>query len=311
MKKIVPILIFFASAMMVLGQSTNASVPLLDAAEDTTHIVTIADIVELQQVVTTQHSTSSHFESVWGNKSYFYLSYITSASLNPKESYELGFSGINNNIIPKFKADYGFALQLGHNYNLHKKPIANMVNINLDYSYIDLGFTHYKREPGEYVYDSDNNKNPDSSDFLQYMPWCLEKYDINYGMSIGPSVTVAPFTTLNNEQLHFLKFNIYYHIGYQAGILWMINDKDADAADDDLYSSGTYGIREDSDPLKLNWQHGFTQTFGFNLSWKSIGLGFEIKSDNRTYSPFDTSTFGSEKYKFKGKSSRIYLKICY
>lgn len=299
--------ILTASALLAFAQSPETNVPVQGSEEENNQVVTIEDILDLQERVTSQQSTSSHFEKAWGNKSYFNISYLTSATLKPTEDIVLGYEGINNNKVPDFKADYGFAIQLGHNYNLLKKPIANIVNINLDYTYIDLSMAHYKKEPGQYVYDSKNTweqKDGSSIKNMQYVPWGLGKYDISYGMNLGPSVTVLPFTHLNIQDLHFLKINIYYHIGYQLGMLWMPNNIDANASRQSL--SANY-----NDPLKLNWQHGLTQSIGFNLSWKFIGLGFESKFDNRTYKSCNTSEYGNNKYKFKGNSSRIYIRICY
>jgi len=296
---------------------------VLDAAEDTTSVTTIADIVSLQERVNTQNSNAAHKSKVWGKKSFFNISY-SNTKLKPEGKIELGFPDWGDGVVPEYKSDWGAALQLGHSYNLHKKPIANILQFNIDYTYIDLAANHFKSEDGieivkdgkkleNILYDSKNTrtvKEDGKTQNYSYIPWNLEKYDISYGMNLGPSITVAPFTYLNLPQLHFIKLNAYYHIGYQASILWLKNDVQADASymppsDDDYSYNGGYS----DDNVKLNWSHGLTQSFGVNLSWKAIGVGFEMKKANYLYKSTDTRTYGSDTYKFKGSSSRIYLAI--
>ncbi|MCM1489486.1 MAG: hypothetical protein NC095_01470 [Muribaculum sp.] len=316
MKKTLLSCIFFASAMIANAQGRVSNETLiLDAAEDTTQVTTIADIIDIQERVTTQNSNAAHKKNVWGRKTYLNLSYMMSASLNPSEKIDLGYDKINNGIVPNFKADKGVALQIGHSYALHKKPIANVVQFNIDYTFIDLSAVQYKKEKGDKLYDSSNTwELPKENQYSrtetrQYIPWALEKWDFNYGMNLGPSITIAPFTYLSGVPgLHYMKLKAYYHIGYQVGVMYIKNDKKADVA---YTQSENQYVSDYQDNLKLNFSHGLTQSFGFNLSWKVIGVGYETRWDKRTYMSVTPSIFGDKDYKFKGNSSRVYIQFCY
>lgn len=307
---------------MALGFTSFAQAELesavLDWAEDTTQVTTIADIISVQEKVTSSNSTLRHFNKVWSRNTYLNLSYAN-ASLNPKEPISLGFNyNYNHNTVPDFKSDWGTSLTIGHNYRLHKKPIANVVQINLDYTFIDLNINHYKAEEGDKLYNSSTTWQPKDDDNLNkdyfYQPWCLEKYEANYSMAIGPSITIAPFTYINVPQLQFVKINVYYHIGYQASILWMLNDKDKDANPDTSSSSNSWQetkYDKMNNALKMNWGHGLTSSFGFSVSWKAIGVGYEVRSSEVEYQAFQTDVFGKDKYKFNSSLSRVFIQFRY
>lgn len=315
MKKLLLSCMALATALLAAAQDIPDNALVLDAAEDTTQVITVQDIIEVQEVVTSSNSNAAHFNKVWSRNSFFNLNY-NSAKLTPKEPVELGCD-YNNGVAPEFKSDWGAALVLGHTYCLHKKPIANIVQINLDYTYIDLNVNHYKAEDADKVYNSNSqwqapNENGSTTDYY-YTPWCYEKYEANYGMSLGPSITVAPFTYLNVPQLHFLKLNIYYHIGYHVSLLWMQNDKKKDFN----YSSSSTAdynkanFEKVDNALKMDWGHGLSTAFGFSLTWKSIGVGYEIRSGKFDYKAMQSDVFGKKKNKFDATTSRVYLSIRY
>lgn len=304
-----------AIALMSSAQVVQESGSVLDAIEDTTQVVSIQDIVEMQELATSNNSNAVHFQKVWSRTSYFNPSY-NSTTLTPKEDIKLGYN-YNNGFAPVFKSDWGASLVLGHNYRLHKKPIANIVQINLDYTFIDLNVNHFKAEEGEKLFDSNSQWSQTDEDGYKtdyfYTPWCLEKYEANYGMSIGPSITLAPFTYIKVPQLHFLKFNVYYHIGYNVSIMWMQNDKNKDAnyatGADPQYNKTNFDKMENA--LKMDWGHGMSTAFGFSVSWKSIGVGYEIRKGSFGYKAMQKDLFGNEKYKFDASTSRVYLTVRY
>lgn len=314
MKKLLLSCMALATAMLAAAQDIPDNALVLDAAEDTTQIITIQDIINVQEVVTSSNSNAAHFKKVWSRNSFFNLNY-NSAKLTPKENVPLGCD-YNGGFAPEFKSDWGAALVLGHSYCLHKKPIANIVEINLDYTYIDLNLNHYKAEDGEKLYNSNNqwqsrDDDGNTTDYY-YTPWCLEKYEANYGMTLGPSVTVAPFTYLNIPQLHFVKFNIYFHVGYHVSLLWMQNDKNKDinfSKNKDEYNRVNFDKVDNA--LKMDWGHGLSTTFGFSVTWKSIGIGYETRSGKFDYKAMQGDVFGKNKYKFDASTSRVYLSIRY
>lgn len=274
----------------------------IDWKEDSTEIVTVEDILKTQQKITVSNTMESHFRDVWSRKDYINVGY-NSSTLSPKEDIPLGIDATST--VPQYSSNWGVSFQAGKSSRLHKRPISNMLQFYFDFSYVDLNVNHYEKDgvggsEGGKLY----NTGLKTKDGKFFIPWKLEKYEINYGMSIGPSVTVAPFTTLGSKDLHFVKFNIFYHLGYHASIINLPSDEDADAnsaTDDDIQK-----VREN---IKLLWGHGLTSSFGFSVTWKFIGIGYEIRTSTAKYKSIDTSTYGSEKYKFKTSTNRIFLQF--
>lgn len=305
------------AATTALAQDFYEYDEILDEKEDTTQVVTIADILSVQELVTNSNSSVSHYNKVWGRQKYFDISY-GNVKMTPKDEIHLGYDGFNGGIAPVFTSDWGAALVLGRNYSLHKKPIANTLKFYIDFTYFDLNFTHFKAEgDGEKVYNSDakwTEKTEDGgSNECSYIPWCLQKYKADFGMSVGPSLTIAPFNYIHGAPgLHYMKFNVYYHFGYHASILWMTNDDKLDAGTQQKPSTPSYGYSNQSNnDLKMNWGHGITSTFGFSLSWKMIGVGYEVRTTNLAYKSVTPSIYGHGTYKFDTKSSRVYIQFRY
>lgn len=291
MKKIILCGLAIVSACLTYAQDFQGNSPILDLAEDTTQVTTIKDIIAVQELVSSSNTNTAHYVDVWTRNSFFNIGYNMGASLEAKQA--LPMNGYDRQpLSPKFNSDFGAMLQLGHTYCLHRKPIANMVQINLDFTFIDLNYNQYKEEDGYANFDSE--KMTDNNDYP--LPWLSQKYDLSFGMSIGPSVTIAPLILLNTSFLHYFKINAYYHIGYQAAILGMSDHKEG----------GKGSINLDY----FNWGHGVMNSYGINLSWKMIGIGWEARSTSPKYKSID-SMFGNESYKFKSTSNRIYLTIRY
>ncbi len=300
MKKTCLILFALPVALLASAQSvTEIEEVALDVKEDTTQVTTIADIVSMQESVASRNTSVAHYEKVWSYSSYFDLAYNNRSELNPKAPIQLGYN-YNGGIAPNFKADWGASLVLGHNYGLHK-PIAGIVKFNIDYTYIDLDFNHYKPEGNGKLYDSEAEYG--GTEKYKYIPWCMEKYEANYGMALGASVTAAPFIMLNKPQLHFFKFNFFYHVGYHVSMLMAMNNKKYDVnppADDK--SNNSYN---------LNFGHGLTTSFGFRVSWKTIGFGYEMRTGKLDYVNLQKSDYGKDHYKFDTRTNRIFLEIRY
>jgi len=300
------------------AQTQDLQTENIDWEEDTAKVVSIADILKMQQNVSTLNDQQSHFSQVWGYRTFLNISY-TKSKLSPRAGVNIEYGP--QKYISEFKNDWGVSMKWGNNYKLHKKPIANIVAINIDFVWTDLTVNHYKAENGSALYDSRElrnwtNKDGETGKF-HYLPWLLEKYEFNYGMALGPSVTVAPFTTLDVRALHFIKLNLYYHIGYNASLLLMKNDKGkADGnpmqkSVSNMTSDQQTNLKlfEDIKGSQLALSHGLTHCFGFNLSWKFIGVGFERRTSPINVVSLNTAQFGSEKYKFKSSNSRIYLQF--
>ena len=272
----------------------------IDWSEDSTEIMTVEDIVKTQQGLTSNQFEESHFKDVWSRKGYLNLSYNTT-TLKPDETISTGVPSVNGGIVPELKSKWGVSLQLGRNYKLHKKPIANILQFYIDYQYIDLNLNFFEQE-GNGLYDTSQRLPSDSKKF--YIPWNLKKYEVYYGIALGPSVTVAPCNPMSSKGLHYRQFNMWYNIGYHASLLLMKNDEDADI------NKGGYS-NEDKvrEGIKMNLGHGLTSAFGFSLTWKFIGIGYEYRSASLKYQSLDKDTYGDDKYKFKSSTSRVFLQF--
>lgn len=308
---------FIIAASMTCACTAQAqdinSIPNLDLEEDSTGVASVSDIVKMQQEVLSNKQAGKHFQNVWKRRSFFNMSWTES-----KMKCE-------DKTIGEFKSDWGVTLQSGTNYRLHKKPIAKMINIALDYSWLNLNVNHIKAgEPAvtedgkKYLYDStDRNVVPGGesgkTDEYYVYPWKLEKYEANYGMTLGPSITIAPFVPLGVKQLDYLKIQAYYHIGYAASFLYTLNKEEFDKNQptnqtaDNRQAAEDYKTMENN--LKLQWGHGMTSTFGFNIFWKRVGIGYEHTTGTFKYKNFNTKDFGRDKTKFTNEYSRIYLTI--
>ena len=97
---------------------------------------------------------------------------------------DLSFSNIYDVVM---KSDLGVSLTSGKTYYLHKKPIANMVKIGLDWSWLDLNVVRYTTNYS--LIPHDNN---------------FEEYQAEAGMQFGTSVTVNP--------THHLKVSAYFRV---------------------------------------------------------------------------------------------------
>lgn len=271
-------------ATVGFAQIDIEQVRILDLAEDTTQVNTIADIIQIQEQVSKNNTKNSHFADVWSRRSFINIGYDLSTKMTAKHAIQLGY---NDRTADKFKSSQGVMLQFGHAYALHRSPIANIVQFNIDYTYVDLDFNYFKAEQFANEFDPKTNKN---------LPWAAKKYSLSYGMTLGPSVTVAPLTILENSQLHYFKLNLYYHFGYHAGILLM-----------DQKTSSDKAVSFDN----VVWGHGISQSFGLSLSWKTIGIGWESRFSAKPRFKSISGNNQKGSFRFDNSSSRIYLTIRY
>lgn len=291
--------------LMVFSQTPEGTSSLFNEQEiDTTEFVSIEDIIKEKEEITSHANLINHFNSVWARRKFFNISYNIS-TLSSKGLCDIGLGSGEKDL--SFKSSVGVSLQQGKSYRLHKKPVWNLLQFYLDYTPLDLSFNHYKS--GDEGYNS-AAKHPEGEEVIEYyhnVPWDLEKYEVSYGMTLGPSITIAPFTHLKNmNALHFLKINMYYHVGYQGSVLFMSNNEKADI-NPDKYG---FDYNEMKEGLKMNWGHGMVTSFGVSMTWKNIGVGFEHRVANNKFKPVRSSAdFGSNTYKFKTTTNRIYVSI--
>lgn len=296
MRKVLILLAVNMMALSSLAQVVTDENSRVDSSEVATDVLSIDDIIGEEQQLTQRKLKDRHFKGVWDYRSYLNISFANS-KLDPDTPIPLGVGGSEN--VSKFKSDWGLSLVYGRNYRLHKYPIANTLQFYLDFTSVDLTVAHYKAEDKEFLFDSNNPS----------MPWCIEKYEASYGMNLGPSVTVAPFNYVAVQGLHYVKLNVYYHLGYHIAGMLLPDNEDAD-----FNRKGQPGYNSDShdemkDKTKLAWGHGLTSTFGLSLSWKFIGLGYEHRTSTVRYKAIDTDFFGSDTQKFNSSISRFFIQF--
>ena len=282
------------------GSVTSDDEPL-NIDEDTTSVSSLDEIVKTQEMVYTKKFRDEVVQNVWKRKRSFSIAYTT-ASLegdlqmyNPtRDAYEL--------VTQKFKNDWGLTMKAATTVRFHKRPIADIVSFGLDYSLLDLSVNHYKELEGDKLYKSSETWTEDIDGKKRrphYMPWGLQMYNFTYGMNLGPSIGVAPFARFKNPQLAHLRLHLYFNVGYRASLLLMKGNDDKDAA-----QPRDEKVKESS---KLQWGHGFYTMFGVRMSWKGIGIGYELVNGSQKYKSVETEIYGSATNKLKESSHRIVL----
>lgn len=244
---------------------------------DTTRVTTLNDIIAQESKSKTDVKYDQHLRNVWSKNTFFNISY----NKTKLSSKEFPTALTDNGFAAEYKCDWGVGIQWGQTFNFHKKALGNVVFIGLDYTWMDVNFNQYKAsaEPAEYV------KGLSSTGL---MPWHNKKMTIDYGMSVGPSLTFYPFTPLHKNASDNIRLQGYFHVGYKAaGFMIKDNDKKNQFA----------------------WGHGLYTAFGGNLTFNAIGIGIDIRNDNNINVKHAKKDFGDKKMKFKEKTTRLYIQF--
>lgn len=311
MKKIFFSALALAFATASYAQSIEENSYVLDAKEDTTDVVTIKSIIKLKQNVMRRTNNSAHQKDVWSRRAFLDLTFVNEG-LTPVSTAnedgqklhdfvpitdvtdELNESFHNGGVAPKYKSDWGISLKNGKNYALHRNPIANVVSINLDYTWIDFSAIHFSEIKDPNGLDTIEKVENNTSLYgdSHYTPFNAEKFELSYGMSLGPSLTIDPFNYTKVPQLHYLKFNVYYHIGYQGSLLFM-----------------TYPSGDETNNMALDISHGWNYSYGASVNWKKFGIGIEHRSIPRKFWALDSKTYKNYRYKFDTNQTRLFLQF--
>ena len=303
MKKLLLALAAMTLACASVWSQTNGDVnsaQLIDEGEET--ITSLQDIIDIQQDLVKREQYSAHIGDVWRHAGFFNIMYH-----NPGTITLLGTSTSPTPASPKYTAKYGFSIQSGKNHKLHKKPIGRMVSINLDYLPLDLygnlymgsdtklpygGITSY----GSYDYNSDGV--PESSGDIDIpTAWDYSLIEVNYSMSIGPSITIAPFVPLKVRGLSFFKFNAYFHVGYAASLMMLKG----------VSGSGEGSHHSYAAVSNVDFGYGMYTSYGANFSWKAIGVGYERRSGTSKYLSVDGGENGLDGKFVLSEQNRVYI----
>lgn len=284
MKKLVLSLIAVASISLSAAAQENVSAndslrQRLDSLENSLNSL---------QAKEEKRTEDEKLEKIWKRKKYTVIGFVNQ-TLENKDNDDTEDGKV------KYKSKFGVTLQKGKTFSLHKRPIAKMVKIGLDWTFIDLNFAKYEdghgisiNPPLEDDYDGGYGYD-DDKDMLDLD---LGVMQLEYGMGFGPSVQVTPFYYLGKGFEH-IKAYTYFHVTPSYSLILETTDDDT------------------------NLNHGYCTffNFGIGLSYKVISLGFEHRWGTSKYNMADIedAVTGeadfSDKQKFSTKSSRFFVRL--
>ena len=248
------------------------------AMENSDNPQTLNDIINQESKNKTDVSYDQHMRRIWGKTTYLNISY-NKTTLSSDE-LPLGGATVGSN---EFKNKFGMGIQWGKTFNLHKQALGNAVFFGLDFTWLDLNFNQY---------DKADNITPGYGETtgleIKSMPWHNKKTTVDYGLSVGPSFTLYPFTSLHSNATDNIRLHGYFHLGYQGE---------------------AFIIKEVGNESQYAWGHGLFTSFGASLTFNAIGLGVEMRNDNINVKHVDKDEFGAQKMKFKEKTTRVYLQF--
>lgn len=271
---------------VVLSLFTAFCVSTAMAQTDSASIALQNELDSLQNTVATlqqkedDRSKNEYNDAVWKRNKYFGIGFSTQKMTDAEDVDNM-----------EHKSEVGFALDWGKTFYLHKKPIANLMKVGIDWSFINLSFAKYKSgtgSNGSSISDDDDDYDTDDD---------LGVYSLAAGMSVGPSVTFAPFYNTGKGLQHILA-QTYFHVtpSYTGIIL--------------------------SEKGKTEIKSGYTTYFnwGLNVSYKMISVGYEYrwgKSKINDFTLYMDEDNGSEslvqnnddKHKIKFGTSSFYIRL--
>lgn len=246
---------------------------------DTTRVTTLNDIIAQESKTKTDVKYDQHLRNVWSKNTYFNISY-NKTKLSSDEFPIGGGQGAFN----EFKNDLGVGLQWGQTFNFHKKALGNVLFLGLDYTWMDLNFNQYKEGTPTPGYGTTTFE-------TAVMPWHHKKMSLDYGMCVGPSITLYPFTPMHKNAADNIRLQGYFHIGYKAeGFMIKVTE-------------------DNKETSHWAWGHGLYTAFGGNLTFNRVGVGMEVRNDNSINVKHVEKEYGSQKMKFKEKITRFYIQF--
>lgn len=268
-----------AAALLALAAAeAKAQTEQTDSAVTTTTTTTTLEnrLDSLQRTVTVlqekedERSKREYDAAVWKRKKYFMLGYTTQT--------------IKADYNEDTKSKFGVSLNWGRTYYLHKKPIANLLKIGLDWTWLSLYYVNYKMDDADYDYYDEGDSKP-------------SMHSIDVGMGIGPSVTVSPFYSMGKGLQHIL-LRTYFHV--IPSYTCLLSSEDGST---DVY-------------------HAYTTYFkwGINVSYKVISVGYEYRWGSSKFSGTEFDYDDDEGYgfnpsdtkpTFKFGANTLYVRFCF
>ena len=227
-----------------------------------------------QEEISHQMQLEQKWQGIWKSGKYTSIFYAPSASCT-----ELGY---------KSKSAWTFGLNKGTSYFFPSRPIAGMLKVGFDVRWFDLSVTRYKKNNYEYVgaeaYDWDDDYEDEWED--DFLP-DIGRYDIHIGaFGIGPVVSVAPFSSFDNEA-RFIRATLYFH--YQP-------------------TFGLHLLSEDGD-METSTAYCNMMDFGGKIQYRRFAIGVEGKWGTGKYSNLVSSDDFYDDYESDSSSGKLKRKF--
>lgn len=280
MKHLLLLTVLAMSCVMTVAAVENDAAMLNEMSNDDT----TEDIIKRKTKDNGTYESIEELRNVWDKTIYLNLS-LNNTKISSKE-----FPTPVGPVPNEFKRDLGFGLQMGKTFNFHKQPLGSVLFIGLDYSWMDFNFNTYKATEAPFILGEDDPTN------YKYLPWHNKKMTLDYGMSLGPSLTFYPFTSLGKSGTDKIRLNLFFHVGYDIGVAMIKNVGEDKAHDEKGKTEYAFG-------------HGLFTSFGGSLTWDFVGLGFDIRNDGSIKYKNIGDDYGSGEFKMKQKTTRIYLQF--
>lgn len=229
-------------------------------------------------------------DDIWGKGRFLRIGYAnvqTGDGMNPVE-----------------KNKFGFFLTKGTSYLFPKQPIAGLLKVGVDAVWLDMQLSKYKSPyantvwTSEFEYDNDykyDDEGGSGMDILDKLAGNVGHMSMTFAMGVGPVVTVAPFALSKVNIMKPLKASVYFHYCPTMG----------------MYA------RMDSGDMEMATGFCNMMDFGFNLTYRAIGVGVEGHWGKGKFKPLDFESLlgdaddsvGSSRYKRSFANTRVYLQV--
>ena len=148
--------LLLAMAMLFSAQAfaqNETRTILLDHEEDTANVTSLEDIIKTQEKVFSANYRKDVVTGVWKRKKHFSLSYAkTEMKGTDIDMYDAASEKMKK-MSPIYKSDWAVNMKRSHTYSFHKRAIADVLSLGLEFGYIDLSANHYKAD-STYKYNS-------------------------------------------------------------------------------------------------------------------------------------------------------------
>ena len=189
--------------LAITGAITSYAQDAVPVADDTTRVLSLNEIIAMETQSKADYDTNTRLRNIWGHDTYLNISY-NKTKLSSDE-----FPSSKGVFSSEYDNDLGVGLQWGHSYSFHKKPIGSVLFIGLDFTWMDINFNKYKAAAVDTVKYQSNGR-------IMSMPWHNEKMTLGYAMSIGPSLTLYPFTPLHSKGADKIRL----HTAFGGSLTW-------------------------------------------------------------------------------------------